>query len=354
MEDLGNSLAGGEGFIEAESNTKKSHLNEFCLNCGTKLVGDYCHKCGQKDIPRRQVIGDLVSNFIEAFTNFDGKFLRTTKHLFLRPGFLAVEYNKGKRETYFHPVRMYTFTSFLFFLLFVLLPDSDNEAVSAGLTKQDKEDLKEIGLDSTLNYNDSLFKAHNSKDFVKRSNDGVSYQLDETPYKSIAEYDSAQNALPELQRDGWWKRLKTERTIKLTEKYKNDTKGLTENFSSFFVNNFSTALFFLMPFFALLLKLLYVRRDYFYSEHLVFTIYYYNFFYLSGALMMIFNIIPWLGSVSVFIGIWVFFYLLVAMKKMYGQSWRKTIAKFFVFNFLFWTLVLVGIIFMMFIAIMSL
>src|SRR5882762_2729020 len=119
MEDFGKSFAEGEAFIEGETNTRKPHPNEFCLNCGTKLEGTFCHQCGQKDIPRRQVIGDLVSNFIEAFTNFDGKFLRTTRYLFLKPGFLAVEYNKGKRETYFHPVRMYTFASFLFFLLFV-------------------------------------------------------------------------------------------------------------------------------------------------------------------------------------------------------------------------------------------
>ncbi len=32
------SFAEGEAFIEAETNVKKPHHNENCLNCGTKLV----------------------------------------------------------------------------------------------------------------------------------------------------------------------------------------------------------------------------------------------------------------------------------------------------------------------------
>jgi hypothetical protein len=304
--------------------------NEFCLNCGTKLVGEYCHHCGQKDIPRRRVIGDLISNFVEAFTNFDGKFLKTTRYLCTKPGFLAVEYNKGKRETYFHPVRMYTFASFLFFLLFVILPEGNNEAVDAGLSKQDVQRL----------------------DTLKRK--GVQFNMSKTDYKSMREYDSIQNTLPEQDRDGWWTRLKTQKSIELTEKYKDDSNGMNTSFGKFFVDNFSTALFFLMPFFALVLKLLYIRHDYFYSEHLVFTIYYYNFFYLAGAVMMIFNIIPYVGALSVFIGIWIFIYLLFGMKRMYGQSWLKTISKFLIFNLLFSVLLLIGITVMLFFAVLSL
>lgn len=339
-------FAEGEALVEAETNAKKKQTEEFCLNCGTKLVGTFCYNCGQKDIPRRQVIGDLVSNFIEAFTNFDGKFLRTTRYLFLKPGFLPVEYNKGKRETYFHPVRMYTFASFLFFLLFVFLPDENNEAVNADLSKKDKEELARIGLDSTMNFNDSLYQA--------KKEPAVNFSLSEPDYKSLEEYDSIQNTLPDDKKDGWLERIKQRKSIELTKKYKDDTKGLGEKFILFFSDNFSTALFFLMPFFALLLKLLYVRRDYFYAEHLVFTIYYYNFFYLAGALMMIFNLIPYLETLSAFIGFWIFFYLLFAMKRMYGQGWGKTILKFSIFNFLFLVLVEIAIIVMLLFAVMTL
>lgn len=344
MEDFGKSFAGSEGFIEAETNTNKPHPNERCLNCGTKLVGDYCHVCGQKDIPRRQVIGDLLSNFISSFTNYEGKLLQTTKYLFLKPGFLPIEYNKGKRETYFHPVRMYTFASFLFFLLFVALPDSDNQAVSAGLSDKEKKELEKIGLDSTFNYSDSLYRARNET--------GMSWSLN-SEYTSVAQYDSVQNALPEEKKDGWWDRLITRRSLDLTKKFKEDNQKFGEAFISIISDNFSTALFFLMPLFALSLKLLYVRRDYYYSEHLVFTIYYYNFFYLAGSLMMIFNLIPGLDVISVFIGIWIYFYLPFAMKRMYGQGWGKTILKFGIFSFLFSIELLIAIGLLVLFALMS-
>jgi hypothetical protein len=70
--------------------------------------------------------------------------------------------------------------------------------------------------------------------------------------------------------------------------------------------------------------------------------------------MMIFNIIPYLGALSVFLGFWIFFYLLFAMKRMYGQGWGKTILKFSIFNFLFSILVLVAITVMLLSAVMTL
>ena len=345
MDEFGKSFPAAEGMVDAETNTNRPHPNEFCLNCGTKLQDVYCHHCGQKDIPRRQTLGELFSNFISSFWSYEGKFFLTTKLIFLKPGFLAAEYNVGRRESYFHPARMYVFVSFLFFLLFVTLPDADNDSVDAGLSKEDKEELAKIGLDSTFNYNDSLFRAKGLKDSIKnaKKKKGSNWSISGTDYKTIEQYDSAQNTLPEDKRDGWFTRRMQKRAIELNKKYKNDTGKLGEDFLASFSDNFSKVLFYLMPFMALVLKLLYVRRDYFYSQHLVLTIYYYDFFYLAGSLMMIFNLIPGLGFVSVILGFWIYFYLLFAMKRMYGQTWGKTILKFGIFTFLFSILVLIGV-----------
>jgi hypothetical protein len=43
--------------------------------------------------------------------------LRLRHHPF-RPGFLSREYMKGRRASYLHPIKMYVFTSAIFFLLF--------------------------------------------------------------------------------------------------------------------------------------------------------------------------------------------------------------------------------------------
>ena len=125
------------------------------------------------------------------------------------------------------------------------------------------------------------------------------------------------------------------RTSELNERYKDKTKNFTEDFKQAFMDNFSKVLFYLLPIFALLLKLFYIRRDFFYSEHLVFSIYYYNFFYLAASLQLLINLIPMLSWAGDLIGLWIFFYLLFGMKRMYGQSWKKTILKFSLFSFVF-------------------
>jgi hypothetical protein len=137
------------------------------------------------------------------------------------------------------------------------------------------------------------------------------------------------------ERDGKFKRMIMKRIAEINDKYKDKGTDFVHDFGENFFANTPKIFFLLLPVFALLLKMLYIRRDYFYSEHLVFSIYYYNFFFLAGSIYMIFNQIPVVENLVGFIGLWIFLYLLFAMKKMYGQSWRKTIFKFCTFVFFF-------------------
>jgi hypothetical protein len=50
---------------------------------------------------------------------------------------------------------------------------------------------------------------------------------------------------------------------------------------------------------------------------------------------MLFDLVPWLEWLGTILGFWIVFYLLFAMKKMYGQGWGKTILKFCIFFFVF-------------------
>lgn len=364
MDDLGKSFPAAEGMVDAEQGSNKTHVNEFCLNCGTRLQDVYCHHCGQKDIPRRQTLRELIENFIGSFYSFESKFFRTVRFLLFKPGFLPAEYTAGKRESYYHPARAYVFISFVFFLLLFSLPDS--EEATTPMTTQDKQEfeegmrqmregLKQAGLDSATidsieqasqqpdSTNQVITLGENKSIRTKRGNKGFS--LTESEYKTRAEYDSAQATLPESERDGWFVRRAMIRAIELNQKYQGDDAGkrFGEDFSQAFLDNFSKVLFYLLPFFALLLKILYVRKDYFYSEHLVFTIYYYNFFYLAASLYLLTDLIPWIGGLlTTAIVIWIFLYLPLAMKRMYQQSWRKTIAKYFLFLMAFSVLLLLG------------
>jgi Zn finger protein HypA/HybF involved in hydrogenase expression len=140
-----NFLAAAEGMVNAEQGAKVESGNEkrHCLNCSTPLTDVYCPHCGQKDIPNRQTLGELVFNFISSFSGYESKFFTTCRYLLFRPGFLATEYNSGKRERYFHPARMYVFISFIFFLLLFSLPDDEHSNTNFNVTTP-KEELKDL------------------------------------------------------------------------------------------------------------------------------------------------------------------------------------------------------------------
>jgi hypothetical protein len=291
----------------------KNNVNEYCLNCGTKLVDLYCHHCGQKDTPRRQTLSELIKTYIGLLLSIESNFLHKAGFLLFKPGFLPKEYTAGKRESYYHPAQIYGFISFVFFLLLFSLPGGDKISVKVSANEQEiiKYDGEMQGLRE--GFNQAKVK-----------------------YKSVAEYDSVQNTLPSKMRDGWLSRTMNIRTIELDEKYKDDISGnrLATDFAQSFNDNFSKVLFCLLPIFALLLKALYFRKDFYYSEHLIFTLFYYNFFYLAAILNLLLTYIPFIGGfLKAGIIIWMLIYLLIAMKRMYQQSWRKTVLKYFLFMF---------------------
>jgi hypothetical protein len=350
MDDLGRSIPAAEAMVDAEQTGKQKRVNENCLNCGTPLIDIYCHHCGQKDIPRRQTLGDMLMNFVSSFWSYEGKFFRTTRYIITSPGFLAAEYNAGRRESYYHPARMYVFLSFLFFLIYFSVPDQDKSPSINNVDAENLEDLrkelKESGVDSLVQLgqlSDSALLAMSpalQDSLDNRVTKGFGFNS--TDYKTVAAYDSAELAKPAGERNGWLMRRIMIRSIELSNRYRGKADKFKSDFGQMFKDNFSKVLFWLLPFFALSLKLLYIRRDFYYSEHLVQTIYYYNFFYLAGSVTMLIGLIPGLGFAETIISFWTYFYLLFAMKKLYGQTWGKTILKFAVFSFVFSLFLMVG------------
>ena len=96
----------------------KIRSEKICLNCGTETTGRYCPACGQENIEPKQSVWHLITHFFSDITHFDGKFFVTVKDLFVKPGFLSREICRGRRVSYLDPIRMYIFTSAIFFLIF--------------------------------------------------------------------------------------------------------------------------------------------------------------------------------------------------------------------------------------------
>lgn len=350
MEELGKSLPLAEGIVDVEQ-AGKDGGNKKCLNCGTPLTGKYCGNCGQRDLPARQDLGDLLINFISSFYSFESKFFKTFQYLLFRPGKIVAEYNAGKRESFYHPARMYVFLSFIFFLLMSIFASTDDLGLNNDETFNAQDSVK---ADSIIGSVDSIMIAETGTGIknndLKFNYKPVSEGTNTPEATTVEEYDSIQNTLPESERDNFIVRYFERKGREIEARGKDKEKEMTKQFIDDAVGNIPRMLFFLMPIFALLLKLLYVRRDYFYSEHLVFTVIYYDFIYLAGSLIILVNQVSWLSWLQYFLYAWIFIYLYKSMRNVYKQRRVKTVIKYSLLLTMFFFCALFGFIIIFLIA----
>ncbi|HVZ25421.1 MAG TPA: DUF3667 domain-containing protein [Sediminibacterium sp.] len=345
-----------------------SHLKERketnCLNCGAEVQGRYCHVCGQENIEPKESFWHLVTHFVYDVTHFDGKFFSTLQYLLFRPGFLSHEYLRGRRASYLHPIRMYVFTSAFFFLVFFSM-NKEEEVVHVTETKttaaavikklQKKKQSLESSLKDSLPILASVQIQHQLRiidssllvlqkdtsraEAVLKSIDGETvfnlYQGSKD-YKTLAAYDSAQAKLPADQKDGYVVRKLTRQNLHLREKYQGDGKAVMNAVLEKFRHLFPQMLFLSLPLIALLLQLLYVRKQqYYYVNHVIFTIHLYCgtfIIILIGMLLSyLVNLAGWEVQdwISFIAMLWGFYFWYKSMRNFYEQSRGKTILKYF-------------------------
>jgi hypothetical protein len=88
----------------------------YCVTCGTELVGNYCHKCGEKVVsPHDFTFAKLLEQGVDIFTHLDSKLFKSLKGLVLKPGSLAINYIQGIRKPYMKPFQVFLLSNILFF-----------------------------------------------------------------------------------------------------------------------------------------------------------------------------------------------------------------------------------------------
>ena len=329
----------------------KIRSEKICLNCGTETTGRYCPACGQENIEPKQSVWHLITHFFSDITHFDGKFFVTVKDLFIKPGFLSREYMVGRRISYLDPIRMYIFTSAIFFLIFFSMINLKNVHFRT-------EAFKDIQKDSALS--ELLSKAKNAEDSANilklqkaisvaipktkdsSNNDGnINFNVERSEFPTVAAYDSAQQKLPVTNRDHWLRRRIKLKTIELNERYKNEKGNLFRELISNYIHNCPKILFISLPIFALLLKLLYIRRkQFYYVDHGIFSIHLYIFSFL--ILLVLFGIgelktytgWSWLNWLTAAMIIYSLIYYYKAMRRFYGQRRAKTVIKYILLFFM--------------------
>lgn len=334
---------------------KIDRKRDFCLNCDYPMPDDYhfCPMCGQENVDNNTGIGMLAEEFINSFFAYDSRFIRSVVPFLFRPGFLTNQFLLGRRLTYVHPLRLYLIVSILYFTVISLEINVKGNVFQAGLNEMEREsgmeraDTIAYRVKKDLSRQGLSIEVGTSSDSIRKKRkraEGIVINLGEKDAKGkargfnltkIKQWSQNRQMTPEAVLDSlglkktFWNLRFAEQSLKIV---KRDTESLVE----YLLEKASLMMFFLLPFFAVLLKLFYVRSRRYYIEHLVFTLHLHAFlFFLLLVLSLITNVYDH-GSVgTISFGV-LFIYLLLSFRRVYRQGWWKTLTKMF-FLFLLYT-----------------
>lgn len=122
----------------------------------------------------------------------------------------------------------------------------------------------------------------------------------------------------------------------------------SDSVASYIYKNMPIMMFFLLPVFAMILNILYIRRRNLYIEHLIHALHIHSFTYFIFGLTMIpmffiadSNIIsPLLAFIAI---ITVTVYVFKSFRRVYGQGWFKTFVKFILIGPVYGTVLLLAL-----------
>ena len=272
-----------------------------CRSCGNIHSGNYCNQCGEKklDVKERTIVY-FFGQIINALTFSDTKLLKTLGLLLSKPGFLAKEYIEGRRNLYTKPLSLFFIINLVYFIA------QPVDTFQSGFYTQ------------------------------------THYQS----YSPMAK-EMAQN---KMEKEG----------ITLTE--------LSAKYNKV-VSDYSKTLIILLVFlFSIPLLLLFPGKSQYYFNHLIFSLNFISFIFFGLILLLslLFYLTKLLvtgfgygeigvdingGWVSTFLLISIFVYLIMALKRFYGQKYLLTIPKAALMT-LSTVFVIIGYRFLMFLIIM--
>lgn len=283
-----------------------------CSNCDGPLVGHFCGSCGQKDTNLLRPFWALMEDTLGDLFAFDSRFFRTLIPLFFRPGHITRVYNQGKRARFVPPFRQYLVISVVFFLMlgfsnlliFESSPDGsfqltvDNKIAIDPLTDADNKSLPE---DDAIKSAGQTLETTADKLLANREEN-----LKDSTESEKKFYDFAINA------------------VKGARKIIDNPALLNKLFSDWVPK----AMFLMLPVFALLFKIFYIRRKKYYIEHLVFSLHFHAFIFLLFTFMLLCYVyIPFSHDTLAYFFWYVPLYLFIAQWVVYGQGPIKTFFK---------------------------
>ncbi|WP_448659442.1 DUF3667 domain-containing protein [Sphingomonas sp. CJ99] len=106
--------------VEPRAGEGHGDAGGLCLNCGTRLIGSHCHRCGQAGHVHR-TIGAIWHDLLHGVLHFEGKMWATLPMLIARPGELTRRYIDGERARFVSPMAMFLFSIFTMFAVLQIM-----------------------------------------------------------------------------------------------------------------------------------------------------------------------------------------------------------------------------------------
>lgn len=286
-----------------------------------------------------------------------------------KPGLLARRFVDGKRLSYLHPAQFYLFISVVFFFIFSFtIRKADNEvskAIEQGFNKEVSLDSLNVKMDSVDL--EATKKALKENQYQTGMSDEEIEAIDSVVTgNQIISAGTSLNFQQELldsliasgapQAEKLMAMGKKEDTgVFITKVYTQLLKLYEQRGGGILQTLYDTipiAMFFMLPLFALLLKLFYWRRGTF-AHHMVFSFYFFTFLFTTFCVLILANTFldfPTWINVLVFLSLII--YLTLALRRFYESHWLGAFFKANFISFMYMLIVLplamVGVIFVSF------
>lgn len=284
----------------------------ICLNCNELLNEEdkYCPKCGQKRLGKKDYsVRKFLVESVGDFFHFDSKFMHTIVPLLFKPGLLTKEYLEGKRQRFFHPFKMFLFISVVYFLAAGMLSDKKEPEFESAVKNTQTEENKPSNTFHITTNNPSLQRLNSMNPDTLRKK-----------VQKVGINKFVKNEFPGTSKI---KQFVAKQYIKI------NLSG-PESFIEDLNHKISKMIFLVIPFFAGLLKLFYIRRKTNYFNHLIFSFHFHSFIFM---LFLIWELLSLVMKISFFFILPIITaYLFFALKRVYSQSRGKTLVKTFLLH----------------------
>lgn len=358
-EESGNSRAlpvrAGDPALSLSAKKLAGSVN--CLNCGTELLGPFCYFCGQPDRNFLRFFPVLLRDLMEDLFDLDSRFMRTMKPLLFKPGRLTRDYMEGRRFRYAPPMRLYIFSSIVFFLLAALMSSDlmtieaapgDNvsiEVADAPASKQQevREALDQLPEDVRKKIDEEkLVIAGDKKGSIGFKSSDI--QFNEKPW------DRETNPVDIKWLPDWLNdRINDE--IESSPQKAEQINANPNLIVDKVLDILPATMFILLPVVALIFKFWYLFAKRYYIEHLIFALHNHAFLFVSLTLILLAEVGKSLFAASgqpmaadvmnwlmIVIGAWIPLYLLISLRVAYRQNWFMTLCKYGLIGFSYLTL----------------